>query len=172
MSDLLHQLGIDWKLLVSQGANFLILLVALSFLVWRPILRIIEKRKSTIETGLRKSEEADTRLLRVGAECDEKLADADFSAINIIAEGEKKAGVREREILQAAEDKAAGVLLDAERVARQKNQAEYDALMNRARGVIRDAMALTCELDPGKVDESLISKALSEVGEKKYEIQS
>ena len=39
MSQLFSQLGIDWHLLLSQAVNFLILLVILRLVAYKPILK-------------------------------------------------------------------------------------------------------------------------------------
>ena len=62
MGVLLEQLGINWKLLVSQGVNFFILLTVLALLVYRPLLKTMEERKKKIELGLRGAEEVESRL--------------------------------------------------------------------------------------------------------------
>ncbi len=59
------QLGIDWKLLLSQAVNFLLLLVILRIFVYKPILDILKKRREKIEEGIAKAKEADIRLKEV-----------------------------------------------------------------------------------------------------------
>ena len=51
MSELLSQLGIDPKLLLSQGVNFGLVIIILTFLVYKPLVKILNERKQKIEFG-------------------------------------------------------------------------------------------------------------------------
>ncbi len=58
MNDLFEQLGINWKLFLSQTVNFFILLFVLKVFVYKPLLAIIKERSKKIKEGLEKAEEA------------------------------------------------------------------------------------------------------------------
>ncbi len=62
MQQLVQQLGIDWRLLLSQAVNFALLLIVLRLYVYKPLLKIMHDRKLRIEEGLTKADEADRRL--------------------------------------------------------------------------------------------------------------
>ncbi|MEK9178109.1 MAG: ATP synthase F0 subunit B, partial [Patescibacteria group bacterium] len=59
---IIGQLGINWKLFLSQAVNFFILLIVLRAFVYKPLIQVIEKRNKKIKEGLEKAEEADVRL--------------------------------------------------------------------------------------------------------------
>ena len=59
MSELFSQLGIDWKLLLAQGVNFVILLVVLTKFVYKPLMKMVEARRQKIELGIRGGEMAE-----------------------------------------------------------------------------------------------------------------
>ncbi len=63
MEQLLSQLGIDWKLLLSQAVNFFLLLIVLRLFVYKPLLQMLHERRERIEEGIEKAKEADIRLL-------------------------------------------------------------------------------------------------------------
>lgn len=50
--ELLAKLGVDWKLLLAQIANFAILLSVLTFFVYRPLLRVIDERRERIRKSM------------------------------------------------------------------------------------------------------------------------
>ena len=52
MQELFHSLGIDWKLLLAQGTNFLVVLIVLTFVLWKPLIRVLNERRKKIEAGL------------------------------------------------------------------------------------------------------------------------
>ena len=51
MSQLFSQLGIDWHLLLSQAINFLLLLIVLRLVVYKPLLNLLHKRKGKDRGG-------------------------------------------------------------------------------------------------------------------------
>ena len=52
MNELFEQLGINWKLFLSQLVNFFILLFVLRAFVYKPFLAIIKERSKKIKEGL------------------------------------------------------------------------------------------------------------------------
>jgi len=47
--DIFEQFGIDWRLLIVQIFNFVILLFILHKLLFKPVLSAIEKRRKSVE---------------------------------------------------------------------------------------------------------------------------
>jgi len=159
MQELIHQLGLDWKLLLSQGVNFLILLTVLTLLVYRPLSKAMEERRKKIEFGLAGAEEAERRLKEIDQVKEEKLAEADRNALKVVGEAEKRGQKRLEEILKVAEGKAEEVIAEAARVAELKKQEELSRLTQKASTLIKEAIIKTVQLDPKYVDEKLISEA-------------
>lgn len=166
MSELIHQLGLDWKLLIAQGVNFLILLTALTFLVYKPLIKVVEERRKKIEFGLAGADEAERRLQEIEKIKEEKVAEADKNAIKIISDAEKRGGKRLEEILKNAEVKAEEVIAEAARVAEHKKTEELNRLTEKANGLIKEAIIKMVELDPKHIDEKLVSRAAEIIKEK------
>ncbi len=159
MTELVHQLGLDWKLLLSQGVNFLILLTVLTMLVYRPLSKLIEERRKKIEFGLMGAEEAEKRLKEIDRIKSEKIGEAEKIALNIVGESEKRGQKRFDEIVKIAEVRANEVLVDAAKVAEHKKQEELARLTEKAGLLIKQAIIKTVELDPKHIDEKLVSEA-------------
>ncbi|MBI3589471.1 MAG: hypothetical protein HY093_03635 [Candidatus Liptonbacteria bacterium] len=166
MQELVHQLGINWKLLLSQGANFLILLIVLTLLVYRPLAKVMEERRKKIEFGLVGAEEAERRLKEIDQLKEEKMTEADKNALKLISEAEKKGQKRFDEIIKVAEEKADGTLAEAARIAEHKKQEELDRLFEKANALIKEAIVKMVELDPKYIDDKLISRAAEVIKEK------
>ena len=56
MSELIHKLGIDWKLLVAQVVNFLVLLFLLKKFLYKPVLELLAKRRASIAESIANTE--------------------------------------------------------------------------------------------------------------------
>lgn len=166
MSELIYQLGIDWKLLLAQGLNFFILLTVLTIFVYKPLLKLLEDRRKKIEFGLLGAKEAERRLNEIEELKSEKMAVADREAIQIIGGAEKSAKKKFEEIVKSAEVKAETVLKDAALLAENKKQEELEKLKGEANLIIKEALIKTVELDPKNIDEKLISRATEMIKKK------
>ncbi|MBI3273673.1 MAG: F0F1 ATP synthase subunit B [Candidatus Colwellbacteria bacterium] len=166
MGVLLTQLGVNWKLLFTQGVNFLILLVVLTAFVYKPLLKLLDERRRKIETGLKGAEEAEARLKDIERLKRETLSGADKSALEIISIAEKNARKRSGEIISGAEKKAEDVLKSAAVVAEHKKMEELEKLNKEARFLIKEVIVKTVELDPRQIDENLITSAFAAAKEK------
>jgi F-type H+-transporting ATPase subunit b len=163
MSELFSQLGIDWKLLLSQGVNFFILLAALTVLMYRPVIKLMEERRRRIEFGLQGADEAEERLKNIEKIKSEKMAEADKEAVSIIGSAEKRGEDRFRDIVAGAEKKAEDVVREAAHVVSQKKKEEFDAVAKEAKALIKEAIVKTVELDPSQVDDKLIGSAVENI---------
>lgn len=159
MSELLHQLGVDWKLLLSQGFNFLIVLLALSFLVYRPLLKVLAERRKKIELGLQAGAEAEKKLNAIDESRKEILSEADQKAMKIVSESEALGKHREQEIVASAVEKSARMMMDAQKTAEAKANEGFANLSKEASAMMRSAIAMATATDPAKVDTELIARA-------------
>ena len=76
MSELFSKLGIDWRLLVAQLANFLILLFVLRRFAYKPLLKLLEERKQRIADGLANAQKAKSNLEEAEKERQEIISTA------------------------------------------------------------------------------------------------
>lgn len=167
MSELASQLGINWKLLLSQGVNFFVLLAALTFLVWRPLLRIMHERKSKIEEGLRDADIAKQKLVEIDAVLSERTLEADRQAFGIIRDAEKKAEVRATDIVHKADTRAEELRRAALEVIAQREREEFEKFADSARSLVRTALAKAIDAEPAKVDDKLIGEAVTFIRKQK-----
>ncbi len=160
MSSILDQLGINWRLLLTQGVNFFVLLAVLTIFVYRPLVKMMEERRRKIEFGLKGAEEAERRLNEIEQIKAEKLAEADKTALGIISEAEGEAKKRSQDIVAESHKRAEVVLREAEAVAEHRHAEQFAELTVRANALVRAAIAKTVELDPKAIDEKLVERAV------------
>jgi F-type H+-transporting ATPase subunit b len=131
MEQIVAVFGLDVRLLLIQGVNFLVLLGVLSYFLYRPILAMLEKRERAIAEGVRAAEAA--KLDRNAAEEEKKstiakaIGDADgiVRDAKVAAQHErdvivKEARVEEKRIKDDAEARAKETLRRAEESAREE----------------------------------------------------
>ncbi len=162
MSQLFSQLGIDWHLLLSQAVNFLLLLVILRLIVYKPLLELLHKRREKIEEGLMKAEEADKRLQEVDEIGREKIKEAENSAIQILKKTESDAKELEAKLVAEAKKREITELKNAESALRAQEEASRRAMEKEAAALVRAALVKTVELSPNLIDDALIARAVQE----------
>ena len=160
---LLGQLGINWKLFLSQAFNFFILLIVLRAFVYKPLLEIIKKRNFKIKEGLEKAEEADVRLKEVDVIAKDKIKLAENQSVEIIKNTEQKAKVLDQQIQARAEEKQKEINeLLRQSALKQKEESESQ-VYGQALELVKKIVAKTVELKPEAVDKALVEKAVIEV---------
>ena len=161
MSLLFSALGISGKLLLAQAVNFAIVLVVLTFVLFRPLLRLIDERKKKIELGLHGAELVEERLRGIENERIAKLADADKNALRIIADAEKSGAKRQSKIIESAELKAEDLLKNSLQIAERRKQEEMDHLVRSSEKLMKESILKAVESDPEQVDEKFVHRAAS-----------
>lgn len=102
----LSALGIDWKLLLAQIINFLILLVLLTKFLYKPIVKMLDDRSKKIADGLAAAEKSE-KDLTAAEEKSEKIQEKAYSDANeIIAQAKKEADEEAKKIVAKAETQA------------------------------------------------------------------
>jgi F-type H+-transporting ATPase subunit b len=124
MSQLFAAFGIDWRLLLIQGFNFGLLLVVLSYFLYKPILKIIDERREKIAEGVRTADAASRRLAEAKEEGDKQIGEAAREAQVLVANARTSAEEKKSMILSEAEARAHAMVKDAEaRIAEGERQA-------------------------------------------------
>ncbi len=162
MQQLLSQLGIDWRLLLSQAVNFTLLLIVLRIYAYGPLMKLMNDRRHKIEQGLVKAEEAERRLHEVDQIGKGKIKQAETEAFNILKKTDADAKVLEAKLLAEAhrkEDEA--VKTTAVRLRAQEEESRR-GLEKEAAALVRLAITKTVELSPEKIDDALIAKAVTQ----------
>ena len=116
--------GINWKLLLIQAVNFGVLLTALTYFLYRPVMKIIDERRAKIDEGVRAAQAADQRLSDAKKEADGIVGDGAREAESLVATARTRAEEKGAQIVQDAETRAASVIKDADlRAAESRSRA-------------------------------------------------
>ncbi len=137
MSELFAAFGINWKLLIIQGINFAALLAILSYLLYEPVLRIIDERREKVAEGVRIAEAADAKLADAKRQGDEMVGTAARDAEQLVASARARADEKGSEIVKTAEARAHALMKDAEVRA---EEAMRLALAESEKDIARAAM--------------------------------
>ena len=119
MEQLFDAFGIDWKLLIAQAVNFGVLLVALTYFLYKPVLKTLDERKAKVAKGVLDAEEAEQKLAEADSEVSQKLTTATGEAESIVAGARESANSEKSRILKDAESRAADIAADADARAKE-----------------------------------------------------
>ena len=118
-----EKLGIDWKLLLFQIINFLILLFILRKVLYKPILNLLEARRKKIEEGLLKSEKFEEEWQKIKDMERAKASETEKQAVQIVEKARLDAVKKEKEILEMARKNSEKIVNDAKKdIAKEKER--------------------------------------------------
>jgi F-type H+-transporting ATPase subunit b len=137
MGALFSAFGVDWHLLLIQAVNFALLLVALTYFLYRPILKIIDERREKVAEGVRLAQQADQKLVDAKAQGDMMVADAAKEAEGLVATARVRATETATEAARAAQAKGDAILKEAQAHA---EEAKRLVMQESEREIARAAM--------------------------------
>lgn len=165
MSELIHQFGIEWKLLLAQIVNFFILLIVLKKFAYGPILQILKERKKRIEEGLLAAEESQKKLGEAEKEKEGILTEARKESLGIIQKSETTAKEKESQILVEASKKADGIFQEEKSKIHEEKLKMKEDVYKESAGFLKEALAKIVEKSPESLDDNLIKGVLRELKE-------
>jgi F-type H+-transporting ATPase subunit b len=118
----LGTLGINGPFLLSQIVNFLILFLALRFLLWKPMLKMLNERKQRITQGLEDAEQARRDRERAQAEYEERIKRAEREREEILAKAVEEGEQAEAESLAQARVQAEQIAAEAKEIVEREHQ--------------------------------------------------
>lgn len=124
MEEIARVFGLNWKLFLVQTVNFGVLLLALWYFLYRPVLNMIDARREKIEQGVKSAEKAEERLGEIEGEREEVLKKATNEADDILATSKDRAQEKASSIVTEADTRADSILSGAQQRAEEmKEQA-------------------------------------------------
>ena len=104
----LEPLGINLTFLITQIVNFVLLVLVLYGVAWKPISRMLDKRRETIAKGLEDARVAAEARANAEKEAEAILAKAQQQANELVQQATTRAEKLERDLLAEAEKEAQG----------------------------------------------------------------
>ncbi len=154
MNELISTFHIDWKIMLAQLFNFVLVFIALYFIAAKPLRKLMDDRENEIKDGLTNAEKAIVELEGAGFKKEEIIREAKDNAKNIISQSQADG----KEIVKEAKDKAT---LEKEEILR---QAKLDAEKEKKNGddAIRKEVAELVSVGVRKMVEGYVSAGKGE----------
>jgi F-type H+-transporting ATPase subunit b len=147
--DILQSLGIDWKLLLAQIINFLVILFLLKKFAYKPFLKVLRDRKNIIKQGIEKSEKSEKILQTIKVQRDKILVNAQKKAQQLFKQNEKRGEEKALQIIEGAHKEKEGILA----TAIQQGRMEAEKMQNvHKQGMLHLSLGLTEKILRQKID--------------------
>lgn len=147
-----------WSFIINLLA-LVALFVALYFIAYKPLRRVIKARKDYIEHNLRDSEKAKEISERKASEGDQVVSDAKKQASTIIAKAKSDATISANEILVSAQKAAAEKQKAADEAIRQEEEKSRQVIHDE---IVSVALAASKQVLGREVNEKDNARLVSE----------
>jgi len=107
--ELIDKLGIDLKLLLAQIVNFLVLFFLLKWLLYRPILNVLDKRKKMIEKSVEDAKKIEEQVAKIAEEKTKVLSEASKEAMAVLEQAKKDGEEEKKKALEKARKEISGL---------------------------------------------------------------
>jgi len=162
--EIFENLGINWKILLGQLINFLLILYLLKRFVYRWFLNLLKERKEKIEKGIKMSEEAERRSEAVNVEREEILSRSREEGLKVLKKNEELAEKRKEEILAQTQKERELLLRKSQEegkseIERMKKE-QSEKMLNLSFALVEKILEEKIDL---KKDKEIIEKLLREI---------
>ncbi len=160
MEDLIHKLGIEWKLLLAQIVNFVILFLVLKKFLYKPLINLMNRRRDRIIEGLEKAKKGEEEFQKIQEMRERELAKIQKEAEALIQKAREIGDKKQQEILTEAEEKTRKIVEEA----RGRIEIEKEKMLKEVRQDIADLVINATEkVLEEKIDEEKERKMIGEV---------
>ena len=147
----MDKLGINLGFLASQVVNFTLLAVLLYVLLYKPILRMLDERKSRIQKSMADTEQAERRAAEAEQEYERMIENARKEGQKIIAQATETSQKVAADIKARAEEEA----VEIKQQARVEATREREQLSTELRQEVGDlSIAIARQLIGATVNEA------------------
>lgn len=158
--------GVNFFTMIFAWINLVILYVFLKKLLWKPVKNMIDSRQKEIDDMYSEAEESLKSADEMRAEYEKKISSADEESEEILRRAQRRATLREEEILKEADKKAKRVMERAEEEIMLEKQRAINDVKDEVSSIALDIAEAVIERDIDKADhETLIDEFIDKLGE-------
>jgi F-type H+-transporting ATPase subunit b len=128
----MEALGFNWKILLGQMVNFVILFYFLKRFAFKPFFETLRKRKEKIEGGLQKAQEAEKSLSGIRTLEESIKAAGEKNAKEVIKEAQANGERQRQDILTLAQEERQKIILAAKATAEREIEEKREAQKREA----------------------------------------
>ena len=161
LADILGRIGFDWQVALANVVNFLIIFALLKYFAFKPLAKIIAKRKAKIQDGLDKAQAAETALQQAQHEHEEVVAHAKQQANEIVAAAQSRVDTMLDQAQSDAEEKTQALINEAHvKIEKDRKAMERAFRAQAAELIVQSVSKVLDEELTKKKREQLLDRSL------------
>ncbi len=159
--------GVNLWTMIIAWVNLLILYLFLKKLLFKPLKNMIDSRQKEIDDMYSDAESSKESAAALKVEYEEKLSRASEESEQMLRSAQRRAQLKEEEILKEANEKAARTIERAEEQIEQERKRAINDVKNQVSGLAVDIAAAVIGRDVSSSEhEDLINDFIENMGEK------
>ena len=157
-------LDIDLVTILAEIFNFLVLAVALYFLLFKPIVKRMEDNARKKAAAFAEAHEKERQATETLAEIEERLANIDIEIEERLQEAYKQAQKESEALLEVTQEEAEKILAEAEIEAAKRQQREIEELQDELVSTILNISGeVLLKTTPPVIHDNLIEELIEEI---------
>jgi len=157
-------LDVNPGLIVWTFITFILLLVILKKVAWKPILTALENREKGIEESLNRAEKAKEEAQKILDENKASLSKAEEESKKIIDQSRTYADELKEQMLKQSKEQAQKLIDDAAAEIERKKQSAFEELRNQIAEIsVNAAEKIMKETIDSEKNKQLVTKYLNEI---------
>jgi F-type H+-transporting ATPase subunit b len=162
--EILAQLGIDPAVMLAQAVNFFFLLGILTFLVYKPVLKLLDERKQRIADAEKNAKLIEEKLAKTEALTQAEMQKAQAAASKILLAAQENAKAQEEKMVNAAKEKVSKIVEEGRSViAKERDDAAKQIQGEVSKIVILATEKLLSREVKDKDQDKFVAEALKEI---------
>jgi len=163
MESFITTFHIDWKIILAQAINFVIVFIVLYFLALRPLKKLMSERSARISGGIEDAKRSREILADTQKEYDTTLARAKQEAHTIFQEGKQEAEDKKAEMLTQAQLEVEAIIKNGKKSL----EAEKVKMIEEAKNqIVSLVVAATEKVLRDRVDDvSITNKSINSIAQ-------
>jgi F-type H+-transporting ATPase subunit b len=160
MDAFIETFHIDWKIIIAQSINFVVVLFVLYYLLVKPLKKMMKDRTEVITGGLNDAQTNKELLMKTKKEYDDVLANARIEANTIFQEGKKEAEEKKRAMVEKAGEEVEQMIISGKKVLESEKAKMIEEAKNE---IVSLVVKATEKLLESHKDETFDKKTLEQI---------
>lgn len=164
MDDLIKTFHIDWRLLIAQSVNFVIVIVVLGVFALKPLVKLMKEREEKIKKGITDAEKIDEKMVEIKKEREVEVKKGRKEAQQIISKSEKQGEDVRIEKVTKAQKEVEKIITDARAQISAERSLMLKDVKDELGGLIALALGkISSDSIDGKKHKKLIEQTIADL---------
>ena len=160
MDSFIETFHIDWKIIIAQAINFVVILFVLNFLLVKPLKKMMKERSEKIAGGLNDAKTNAELLEKTKKEYADIIAKAREEAHTIFQEGKKDAESKKAQMMEDTKKEVEGMISSGKKML----ESEKSKMIEEAKQeIVSLVVSATEKLLESNQNEKFDDKVLNQI---------